>query len=294
VIPSNKEFAAVVQLDVFRLFKQYFMSICRGAEVISELDYKGYATTIFAKPLGTASSNPYINAIFELLQDDYKGENQFSFRKNDALGICPSNGRLQLIEVTTADNVLSANRQILEKTALLKSLAKQLSQSLATKPLRVPMPYMDAGPSPWTPPPGYVTQISKSQDQITFGCYEPTNDPARVPSRLQGVILYEIHRQKLERVPETAPVVELEKFRQAIKTLPPNVTPEEAKRRGARHVDENPGLARWLQSLGEGLVVLVGILLAAVILLAGWELAAVLAFITAFVTAATAAEAKNN
>ena len=171
VIPSNKEFGTAVQLDVFRLFKKYFTSICPGAEVISELDYKGYALTIFAKPLGTGSSNPYINAILEMLQDDYKGENRFSFRKNDALGICPSNGRLQLIEVTTAGNVAEANRQILEKTALLNSLAKQLSLALANNPLRVPMPHMTAAPSPWTPPRDYITEIVRTQDQITFGCY---------------------------------------------------------------------------------------------------------------------------
>jgi hypothetical protein len=266
------------------------MSICPGGIVLQELDYLGQATSVFAKPLGLGVQNPFVNAILQILQDDYKREKRFSFRKNDALGICPS-GRMQLLEVTTVPRVAAANQQILEKTALLNSLGKQLSLTLATKPLKVPMPQVDAGPSPWTPPRGSVKEVARTNDQVTYICFEPTNDPARVPSRLPGVILYEVHRLQLQPVPQTVPAPERQKLLDAIKTLPPNVTPEEAKKYGERHAKDNPGLVRWLQGLGVKFVVAVGIILAIIVAAAFfWELAAILAFVMAF---ATAAEANN-
>ena len=288
VLPSDETMGAIAQASVFEDFCKYFMSICPGGIVIQELDYLGQATSVFAKPLGMGVQNPFINAILQILQDDYKREKRFSFRKNDALGICPS-GRLQLLEVTTVPRVAAGNQQILEKTVLLNSLGKQLSLTLATKPIKVPMPQVDAGPSPWTPPRGSIKEVTRTTDQVTYICFEPTNDPARVPNRLPGVILYEVHRLKLERAPQNMPALDRQKLLDAIKALPPNLTPEEAKKYGERHVKDNPGLVRWLQGLSVDLVVAVGIILAIVLAAAFlWELAAILAFVAAFVTAAEA------
>jgi hypothetical protein len=130
-----------------------------------------------------------------------------------------------------------------------------------------------------------------SPDQVTYICFEPTNDPVRVPNRLPGVILYDVHRLKLEPVPQTVPALDRQKLLDAIRALPPNLTPEEAQKYGQRHVKDNPGLVRWLQSLGVDLVVAFGIILAIVLAAAFfWELAAILAFVMAFVAAA---EARN-
>ena len=308
VIPAEP-FWKIAQNYVFEAFSEYFTSICPGGIVIQELDYLGQATTPFAKdvgrqgPLGMGSKNPYINAILEMLQDDYKGWRvrpgqgsssgwpdlkRYNFRKNDALGICAT-GRLQLLEVTTAGNVLEGNRQILEKTALLNALGKQLSMTLATQPLKVPMPHIDAGPFPWTPPPGSIKEVARTQDQVSYICFEPTNDPSRVPVRQPGVILYEVHKLELKRVPQPVPAEDRQKLLDAIKRLPPNLTPEEAKKYGARHAKENPGLVSWLKGLGVELAVAVAIILTIVLVAAFWELAAILAFVVGFVTAAAEA-----
>ena len=290
VLPADETMGAIAQAYVFEGFSKYFMSICPGGIVIQELDYLGQATSVFAKPLGMGVQNPYVNAILQIIQDDYKREKRFSFRKNDALGICPS-GRAQLLEVTTVPRVAAGNQQILEKTALLNSLGKQLSLTLATKPIKIPMPQVDAGPSPWTPPRGSVKEVTRTTNQVTYICFEPTGDPARVPTRLPGVILYEVHRLQLERVPQAVPALDRQKLLDAIQALPPNLTPEEAKKYGERHVKDNPGLVRWLQSLGVDLVAAVGVVLAIVLAAAFvWELGVILAFVLAVVTAA---EAKN-
>jgi hypothetical protein len=167
VIPAEP-FWKIAQDYVFEGFSKYFMSNCPAGLVIQELDYLGQATSVFAKdaakqgPLGMRFKNPYVNAILELLQEDYKGwrvrpgkgsssgwadQKRYNFRKNDALGICPT-GDLQLLEVTTLGGVLEGNMQIVEKTALLNALGKQLSFTFIDQPLKVPMPSLIARPSP--------------------------------------------------------------------------------------------------------------------------------------------------
>jgi len=309
VIPAEP-FWKIAQDYVFEDFTKYFMSNCPAGLVIQELDYLGQATSVFAKdaakqgPLGMGSKNPYVNAILELLQDDYKGwrvrpgkgssggwadQKRYNFRKNDALGICPT-GDLQLLEVTTVGRVLEGNMQIVEKTALLNALGKQLSFIFIDQPLKVPMPSLIARPSPWKPPRFDTVEVTRTRDQYTYICFEPTNDPARVPIRREGVILYEVHQVQLQRVPQNVPAEARQKLLDAIKRLPPNLTPEEAKKRGERHAQDNPDLVRWLQSLGENLAkAAFAIILAIVVGALVWEAAATaaaLAFIVGFVTVA--------
>ena len=79
------------------------------------------------------------------------------------------------------------------------------------------------------------------------------------------------------------------KLLDAIKRLPPNLTPEEGKKRGQRHAEDNPDLVRWLQSLGEIALAAAFAIIMAIVLVAAWEAAAAgatVAFIAGFVTVA--------
>jgi hypothetical protein len=80
-----------------------------------------------------------------------------------------------------------------------------------------------------------------------------------------------------------------QKLLDTIRRLPPNLIPEEAKKRGERHAQDNPDLVRWLQSLGENLAKSFAIILAIVVAALVWEAAATaaaVAFIVGFVTVA--------
>jgi len=299
VIPSTKEIGLEAQQYVFRRFEEYFTSLRPDGFVIQEVDYLGLATTVFAKDaarqgaLGLGSKNPVVNAFLQLLRDRYKGGGgivpkapgplsarwpdlqRFTFRKNDALGICASQSLLELLEVTTVTNVLDANSQILEKQRLLTSLAKELSYQLAAQFPNFPTPMLWVEGSRWTLPPEttYVIQKLRTEDSITYVCFEPTY---RVPIRKQGVILYEVHRVKAERVPQTLPSEIRQKLIDEIRKFPPNLTPEEAKKRGRQYAKDNPDLGRWVLDLDVGIKVAFAILLGIVLVVL-----AVIAFLDA-------------
>jgi len=258
------------------LVRDYFLRIYPTGIVISELEYRAATTSPFGPPKGLRTlQQPRLDAVLDSLQDDFRNwVKDFDYRKCDALGISGDGLNAELLEVTTGTNAPAAIGQITRKLDILRNTVNRIHN------LR-----LQCYPSRWQPNEGQrFRTLNSDQNQITYLCYEPTFRLAAPP----GVILYEVHRVTMQRVPVPVPAPggAAERLRQAVP--PASERLENNGERARRFLNSNPDIARWIRALIA--VSLTAAIVAIMILIAPAEgaVVAVFAFAAALVRAASA------
>jgi hypothetical protein len=257
-------------------FRDYFLRIYPTGIVISELEYRAGTTSPFGPPKGLRTpQQPGLDAVLDSLQDDFRNwVKDLDYRKCDALGISGDGLNAELLEVTTGTNAAGAIGQITRKIDILRNTVNRIHN------LR-----LQCYPSRWQPNEYQRFRVLNSdQNQITYLCYEPTFRLAAPP----GVILYEVHRVALQKVPVPVPAPSgaAERLRQAVP--PGSERPDDTGERARRFLSSNPDITRWIRALMA--VSLTAAIVAIMILIAPAEgaVVAVFAFAAALVRAASA------
>ncbi|MBO0912140.1 MAG: hypothetical protein J2P13_10130 [Acidobacteria bacterium] len=276
-LSPDQMMAKAAQEFVVTWFKNYFLGIHPTGIVISELEYRARTTIPFGKDTGLrVPQQPGLDALLQALQDDFRNwSKNFDYRKCDVLGLSGDGIQAELLEVTTGFNATSAITQLAQKLDILNRTVEKVHN------LR-----LRAYPSGWRPNQAQkFREYSHNGEQITYICYEPTFRLQAPP----GVILYEMHRLELKKVPVPveAPQGAADRLRQAV--LAGAHALEDLAAHAKAFLKANPDIANWIGALLA--VCAVAVVIVAIIVLIAPAVAGVLAAMALAVALVGAASA---
>lgn len=241
------------QLHIRDFFKGDFLRRHPDGIVISELEYMGRTTFPSATPTPLRiRGKSQINEILDALSQDFRRwVKKNDYRKCDILGIADDGLTAELLEVTTAENQLSAITQVNSKIDILTRTVNRIHKL-----------HVDWRPSNWKPAPGQMYRLLElSPIRQRYICYQPTFRRAAPP----GVILYEIH--VVQPKPVCVPQRFKERARSALREL------KDMDQKAKEFLRENDDTSDWVK----GLAIVAGgalIIVAAIDPIPGDEIAA--------------------
>jgi hypothetical protein len=189
-VPTQGFDAAVAEMRAYESFRADFLRRHRSGVVMTQYEYMSKGS--FAGAGGTPlriPSQPQLNALLDSMSDNFRRHVKFAdFRKPDGIAMAERAGSVlvELLEVTTAGNALSAKKQMVDKTAILLG---PVAKAAADGGL-----LLEVKGTPWRP--GKTEEMTAStptkEELARWVCYAPTtrlSPPA-------GVTLYEMHSVK--------------------------------------------------------------------------------------------------
>jgi hypothetical protein len=188
-VPTQGFDAATAEMRAYESFRSDFLRRYPQGVVMTQYEYMSKGS--FAGAGGTPvriPSKPHINALLDSMSDNFRRHVKFAdFRKPDGIGMAEQGGSVlvELLEVTTAGNAISAIKQMQDKTAILMgTVAKNAAGAFL----------LDVKGTPWRP--GKLEEMTPTSpapgELARWVCYAPTKrmtPPA-------GVTLYEMHSVK--------------------------------------------------------------------------------------------------
>lgn len=221
------------QLQVVQWFREYFLGRYPTGIVISELEYVGRTTSAIEPPTPLRmSGQPRLNQILDALAHDFRRwSKDRDYRKCDVLGIANDGMNAELLEVTTENRAAAAIAQVTSKLAILRETVNRIHNLT-----------VDWRASNWKPGPRQLfAPLGASALDITYLCYAPTFRSAPVP----GVVLYEVHRMRREKV--AVPVPAPKEAQQRVRKAVPRQGDVEARAR--EFLKANPDIAGWIRAI---------------------------------------------